>query len=110
MISIDGSEGGVLLHTCTDVYVSVCLFFGENCMRGQTQCISFFTYYIMSLNDFSKGNTVSLFLFFVYTVCVYGGEWRLRVGCGGELWACVHVPQREQGFVGYWMEGSGVGL
>lgn len=61
----------------------------------------------MLLNDFSKGNTVCLFLFFVW---LYGGEWRLRVDCGGELWACVHVPQREQGFVGYWMEGSGVGL
>lgn len=43
-------------------------------------------------------------------LCVCDGEWRLGVGCGDEVWACVHAPQREQGFAGYWMEGSGVGL
>lgn len=41
-----------------------------------------------------------------------GGNQQLQSATvfSGELWACVHVPRREQGFVGYWIEGSGVGL
>lgn len=63
--------------------------------------------FLLLIFQITPYEAISFPLYFV-SVCV--GVCRLVVGCGAELWACVHAPQREQGFAGYWMEGSSVGL